>query len=178
MRCKTVNLKVHANVFVVCCCTCSCWDIEKKNVLRYISGLWNVQKHCVFCWALQNLSVASCVEVASPLLWLDYTVTRGMGTSGNVDYRCWPSYSQQGCVLSVHSAREAAYICNSHSQCNSFTLTGQTTWTGSLKHRSAPPFFSSVRNVMFFCYICFPAHFSLNKSYYISFMYKYWKCPI
>lgn len=61
---------------------------------------------------------------------LDYTVMRGMGTSGNVEYRCWPSYSQQGCVLSVHSAREAAHICNSHSQCSSFTLTGQKTWTG------------------------------------------------
>ncbi|KAF3844893.1 hypothetical protein F7725_008056 [Dissostichus mawsoni] len=48
------------------------------------------------------------------------------------EYRCWPSYSQQGCLLSVHSAREAAFICNSHSQCNSFTLTGQKTWTGRL----------------------------------------------
>ncbi|XP_023209090.1 LOW QUALITY PROTEIN: extracellular tyrosine-protein kinase PKDCC [Xiphophorus maculatus] len=60
----------------------------------------------------------------------DYTVMRDMSPSGNGEYRCWPSYSQQGCVLSVHSAREAAYICNSHSQCNSFTLTGQKTWTG------------------------------------------------
>uniref|UniRef100_A0A3P8TWT6 Extracellular tyrosine-protein kinase PKDCC n=1 Tax=Amphiprion percula TaxID=161767 RepID=A0A3P8TWT6_AMPPE len=65
-----------------------------------------------------------------PSVVKDYTVMRGMGTSGNVEYRCWPSYSQQGCVLSVHSAKEAAYICNSHSQCNSFTLTGQKTWTG------------------------------------------------
>ncbi|XP_014843349.1 PREDICTED: extracellular tyrosine-protein kinase PKDCC [Poecilia mexicana] len=60
----------------------------------------------------------------------DYTVMRDMSTSGNGEYRCWPSYSQQGCVLSVHSAREAAHICNSHSQCSSFTLTGQKTWTG------------------------------------------------
>nr|XP_019940788.1 PREDICTED: extracellular tyrosine-protein kinase PKDCC [Paralichthys olivaceus] len=67
-----------------------------------------------------------------PSIIRDYTVIRGMGTSGNVEYRCWPSYSQQGCVLSVHSAKEAAYICNSHSQCNSFTLTGQKTWTGRL----------------------------------------------
>ncbi|XP_037603309.1 extracellular tyrosine-protein kinase PKDCC [Sebastes umbrosus] len=67
-----------------------------------------------------------------PSIIRDYTVMRGMGTSGNAEYRCWPSYSQQGCVLSVHSAREAAYICNSHSQCNSFTLTGQKTWTGRL----------------------------------------------
>ncbi|XP_023154739.2 extracellular tyrosine-protein kinase PKDCC [Amphiprion ocellaris] len=67
-----------------------------------------------------------------PSVVKDYTVMRGMGTSGNVEYRCWPSYSQQGCVLSVHSAKEAAYICNSHSQCNSFTLTGQKTWTGRL----------------------------------------------
>lgn len=79
---------------------------------------------------LQNHSITSCIEVASHLLCSDYTVIRGMGTSGNVEYRCWPSYSQQGCVLSVHSAREAAYICNSHSQCNSFTLSGQKTWTG------------------------------------------------
>ncbi|XP_068608475.1 extracellular tyrosine-protein kinase PKDCC [Brachionichthys hirsutus] len=62
----------------------------------------------------------------------DYTLMRGMVTSGNEEYRCWPSYSQQGCVLSVHSAREAACICNAHSQCNSFTLTGQKTWTGRL----------------------------------------------
>ncbi|XP_008284565.1 protein kinase domain-containing protein, cytoplasmic [Stegastes partitus] len=67
-----------------------------------------------------------------PSVVKDYTVMRGMGTSGNVEYRCWPSYSQQGCVLSVHSAKEAAHICNSHSQCNSFTLTGQKTWTGRL----------------------------------------------
>ncbi|KAG7511245.1 Extracellular tyrosine-protein kinase PKDCC [Solea senegalensis] len=67
-----------------------------------------------------------------PSIIRDYNVIRGMGTSGNAEYRCWPSYSQQGCVLSVSSAREAAYICNSHSQCNSFTLTGHTTWTGRL----------------------------------------------
>ncbi|KAK9533701.1 hypothetical protein VZT92_008803 [Zoarces viviparus] len=67
-----------------------------------------------------------------PSIIRDYTVMRGMGTSGNAEYRCWPSYSQQGCVLSVHSAREAAFICNSHSQCNSFTLTGRKTWTGRL----------------------------------------------
>ncbi|XP_042356682.1 extracellular tyrosine-protein kinase PKDCC [Plectropomus leopardus] len=67
-----------------------------------------------------------------PSIIRDYTVMRGMGTSGNAEYRCWPSYSQQGCVLSVHSAKEAAHICNSHSQCNSFTLTGQKTWTGRL----------------------------------------------
>lgn len=66
----------------------------------------------------------------SPSIIRDYTLMQAMGTSGNVEYRCWPSYSQQGCVLSVHSATEAAHICNSHSQCNSFTLTGQKTWTG------------------------------------------------
>ncbi|KAM7375888.1 hypothetical protein PAMP_005650 [Pampus punctatissimus] len=67
-----------------------------------------------------------------PSIIKDYTVMRGMGTSGNVEYRCWPSYSQQGCVLSVHSAREAAHICNSHSQCSSFSLSGRKTWTGHL----------------------------------------------
>lgn len=67
-----------------------------------------------------------------PSIIRDFTVMRGMGTSGNAEYRCWPSYSQEGCVLSVHSAREGALICNSHSQCNSFTLTGRKTWTGRL----------------------------------------------
>ncbi|XP_053191753.1 extracellular tyrosine-protein kinase PKDCC [Scomber japonicus] len=67
-----------------------------------------------------------------PSIIRDYTVMRGMGTSGNVEYRCWPSYSQQGCVLSVHSAREAAYICNSHPHCSSFSLSGHKTWTGRL----------------------------------------------
>uniref|UniRef100_A0A3Q2ZZB2 Protein kinase domain containing, cytoplasmic n=2 Tax=Kryptolebias marmoratus TaxID=37003 RepID=A0A3Q2ZZB2_KRYMA len=67
-----------------------------------------------------------------PSIIRDYTAVRGMGTSGNVEYRCWPSYSQQGCVLSVHSAREAAHICNSHPQCGSFALTAQRTWTGRL----------------------------------------------
>ncbi|XP_076021758.1 extracellular tyrosine-protein kinase PKDCC [Genypterus blacodes] len=62
----------------------------------------------------------------------DYSVMRGMGTSGNVEYRCWPSYSQQGCVLSVHSAQEAASICSSHSHCTSFSLSGHKTWTGRL----------------------------------------------
>uniref|UniRef100_A0A3B4FY33 Protein kinase domain containing, cytoplasmic b n=1 Tax=Pundamilia nyererei TaxID=303518 RepID=A0A3B4FY33_9CICH len=59
------------------------------------------------------------LENLSPSIIRDHTVMRGMGTSGNVEYRCWPSCSQQGCVLSVHS-------------CNSFTLTGQKTWTGRL----------------------------------------------
>lgn len=66
-----------------------------------------------------------------------------MGVAGSGDYRCWPSYSQQGCVLSVHSAREAAFICSSHAQCSSFTLTGQRTWTGE----STPP-------ARLLCYIC------------------------
>ncbi|XP_028995819.1 extracellular tyrosine-protein kinase PKDCC [Betta splendens] len=65
-----------------------------------------------------------------PSVTRDYAVMRGMATSGDVEYRCWPSYSQQGCVLSVHGAREAAFICNSHSQCNSFTLSGHKTWAG------------------------------------------------
>uniref|UniRef100_A0A673LSU6 Extracellular tyrosine-protein kinase PKDCC n=1 Tax=Sinocyclocheilus rhinocerous TaxID=307959 RepID=A0A673LSU6_9TELE len=49
-----------------------------------------------------------------------------------MEYRCWPSYNQQGCVLSVHSAREAALICSSHPQCTSFSLSSEKTWTGQL----------------------------------------------
>uniref|UniRef100_A0A671R030 Extracellular tyrosine-protein kinase PKDCC n=1 Tax=Sinocyclocheilus anshuiensis TaxID=1608454 RepID=A0A671R030_9TELE len=58
------------------------------------------------------------------------SVTRGMRSVANMEYRCWPSYNQQGCVLSVHSAREAALICSSHPQCTSFSLSSEKTWTG------------------------------------------------
>ncbi|KAI1895665.1 hypothetical protein AGOR_G00108560 [Albula goreensis] len=60
----------------------------------------------------------------------DYTALRGVRASGGVAYRCWPSYSQQACLLSVHNASEAALICSSHPHCTSFTLGGQVTWTG------------------------------------------------
>lgn len=52
------------------------------------------------------------------------------------DYKCWPSYSHLGCLLSIHSPEEAAAICNSQSQCQSFILTQQRTWTGELGQRS------------------------------------------
>lgn len=61
----------------------------------------------------------------------DYLLLQRVGGSGG-DYRCWLSHSAQGCVLSVHSPREAAHICNAHSQCSSFSLTGQRTWSGRL----------------------------------------------
>lgn len=87
--------------------------------------------HLILCTT--RLKMSRWPHASSPLRRSDYTVVPGAGTSGNVDYRCWPSHSQQGCVLSVHSAREAAHICNSHSQCNSFTLTGRRTWTGQFE---------------------------------------------
>uniref|UniRef100_A0A674HY54 Extracellular tyrosine-protein kinase PKDCC n=1 Tax=Terrapene triunguis TaxID=2587831 RepID=A0A674HY54_9SAUR len=47
------------------------------------------------------------------------------------DYKCWPSYSHLGCLLSIYNAEEAAAICNSQPQCQSFIVTQQRTWTGS-----------------------------------------------
>nr|XP_033791549.1 extracellular tyrosine-protein kinase PKDCC isoform X2 [Geotrypetes seraphini] len=46
------------------------------------------------------------------------------------NYRCWPSYHHQGCLLSVFDLREAIEVCESHSQCKAFVWTNQTTWTG------------------------------------------------
>eukprot|EP00062_Callorhinchus_milii_P008043 gi/632950406/ref/XP_007890699.1/ PREDICTED: protein kinase domain-containing protein, cytoplasmic [Callorhinchus milii] len=46
------------------------------------------------------------------------------------NYRCWPSYHHEGCLLSVYDLNEAMEICDSHSQCRAFVLTNQTTWTG------------------------------------------------
>uniref|UniRef100_A0A8B9KL23 Protein kinase domain containing, cytoplasmic b n=1 Tax=Astyanax mexicanus TaxID=7994 RepID=A0A8B9KL23_ASTMX len=56
---------------------------------------------------------------------------QGVKTAGDMDYRCWPSYEQQACVLSVHNALEAAHICSSHPQCTSFSLSRQRTWTAN-----------------------------------------------
>ncbi|XP_069810432.1 extracellular tyrosine-protein kinase PKDCC [Dendropsophus ebraccatus] len=46
------------------------------------------------------------------------------------DYRCWPSYHHNGCLLSVFDINEAIEVCESHSQCQAFIWTNQTTWTG------------------------------------------------
>ncbi|KAJ8248331.1 hypothetical protein GJAV_G00240870 [Gymnothorax javanicus] len=46
------------------------------------------------------------------------------------NYRCWPSYQHDGCMLSVFSVREAIGVCESHAQCRAFVMTNQTTWTG------------------------------------------------
>uniref|UniRef100_A0A674C845 Extracellular tyrosine-protein kinase PKDCC-like n=1 Tax=Salmo trutta TaxID=8032 RepID=A0A674C845_SALTR len=67
-----------------------------------------------------------------PSIIRDYAVMKGMSISGNMEYRCWPSYNHQGCMLSVHSDKEAAFICNSLPQCTSFSLSNQRTWTGRL----------------------------------------------
>uniref|UniRef100_A0A8C6ZBY9 Extracellular tyrosine-protein kinase PKDCC-like n=1 Tax=Nothoprocta perdicaria TaxID=30464 RepID=A0A8C6ZBY9_NOTPE len=65
-----------------------------------------------------------------PLLLKEYISLKGFRTVEAEDYKCWPSYSHLGCLLSVHSAEEAAAICNSQSQCQSFIVTQQRTWTG------------------------------------------------
>ncbi|XP_036429689.1 extracellular tyrosine-protein kinase PKDCC isoform X2 [Colossoma macropomum] len=46
------------------------------------------------------------------------------------NYRCWPSYQHDGCMLSVYDVREAIGVCESHAQCRAFVLTNQSTWTG------------------------------------------------
>ncbi|XP_071972284.1 extracellular tyrosine-protein kinase PKDCC-like [Engystomops pustulosus] len=61
----------------------------------------------------------------------EYTVLKGYrmnDTDG--EFRCWPSYNHQGCLLSVHSAAEAAQFCNARPQCRNFIISEQRTWTG------------------------------------------------
>ncbi|XP_056122365.1 extracellular tyrosine-protein kinase PKDCC [Rhinichthys klamathensis goyatoka] len=72
------------------------------------------------------------LESLPPSITRDYAVLKGMRSVANMEYRCRLSYNQQGCVLSVHSAREAALICSSHPQCTSFSLSSERTWTGRL----------------------------------------------
>ncbi|XP_016134095.1 extracellular tyrosine-protein kinase PKDCC-like [Sinocyclocheilus grahami] len=46
------------------------------------------------------------------------------------NYRCWPSYQHDACLLSVFSVDEAIDVCESHAQCRAFVITNQSTWTG------------------------------------------------
>ncbi|XP_067848277.1 extracellular tyrosine-protein kinase PKDCC-like [Heptranchias perlo] len=63
--------------------------------------------------------------------WLeDYKIFEGFRIQENTDYKCWPSYNHQGCLLSVYNREEAAAICHSQQQCQSFIITHQTTWSG------------------------------------------------
>ncbi|KFQ26520.1 Protein kinase domain-containing protein, cytoplasmic, partial [Mesitornis unicolor] len=65
-----------------------------------------------------------------PLHLKDYTPLKGFRAVEGEDYKCWPSYSHLGCLLSVHGAEEAAAICDSQPQCQSFVVTQRRTWTG------------------------------------------------
>ncbi|KAI1237609.1 Extracellular tyrosine-protein kinase PKDCC, partial [Lamprotornis superbus] len=65
-----------------------------------------------------------------PLLLKDYISLKGFRTVEGEGYKCWPSYSHLGCLLSIHNAEEAAAICNSQLQCQSFIITQHRTWTG------------------------------------------------
>ncbi|KAM4607389.1 extracellular tyrosine-protein kinase PKDCC [Polymixia lowei] len=46
------------------------------------------------------------------------------------NYRCWPSFQHDACLLSVFSLQEAVRVCESHAHCTAFVLTNQRTWTG------------------------------------------------
>ncbi|XP_075049688.1 extracellular tyrosine-protein kinase PKDCC-like isoform X3 [Mixophyes fleayi] len=61
----------------------------------------------------------------------DYTVLQGFRINEtDEDFSCWPSYSYQGCLLSVHDPTEAAELCNSRPHCRNFVIGQQRTWTG------------------------------------------------
>ncbi|XP_067894397.1 extracellular tyrosine-protein kinase PKDCC-like [Heterodontus francisci] len=63
--------------------------------------------------------------------WLeDYKIFEGFRIQDNSDYKCWPSYNHRSCLLSVHNREEAAAICHSQKQCQSFIFTRQATWPG------------------------------------------------
>ncbi|KAJ6661896.1 hypothetical protein lerEdw1_013067 [Lerista edwardsae] len=67
----------------------------------------------------------------------EYIALNGLHSVDSEDYKCWLSYSNSGCVLSVHNAEEAAVICNSHPHCQRFIVTPKKTWTGKRKRLSS-----------------------------------------
>ncbi|XP_018416586.1 PREDICTED: extracellular tyrosine-protein kinase PKDCC-like [Nanorana parkeri] len=61
----------------------------------------------------------------------EYSALRGFRVNETTDdFRCWPSYNHQGCLLSMHSAAEAAEFCIRHSHCWNFVIGQHRTWTG------------------------------------------------
>ncbi|KAF7251616.1 Extracellular tyrosine-protein kinase PKDCC [Varanus komodoensis] len=60
----------------------------------------------------------------------EYIALKGFHHTDAEDYKCWPSYSRLGCMISVHNTEEAASICSSHPQCQRFIITPERTWTG------------------------------------------------
>ncbi|XP_040188367.1 extracellular tyrosine-protein kinase PKDCC-like [Rana temporaria] len=61
----------------------------------------------------------------------EYSAQKGFRINETTnDFRCWPSYNHQGCLLSMHSATEAAQFCSSHPRCWNFMIGQQRTWTG------------------------------------------------
>nr|XP_033808473.1 extracellular tyrosine-protein kinase PKDCC-like [Geotrypetes seraphini] len=60
----------------------------------------------------------------------EYRILKGFHLQEAQDYKCWPSYSHLSCLLSIHNEDEAAVICNSHPQCESFIVGEHRTWTG------------------------------------------------
>ncbi|XP_030071238.1 extracellular tyrosine-protein kinase PKDCC [Microcaecilia unicolor] len=60
----------------------------------------------------------------------EYQILKGLRLQEAEDYKCWPSYSHLGCLLSIHNADEAAEICSSNPQCQSFTIGERRMWTG------------------------------------------------
>ncbi|TSK42136.1 Extracellular tyrosine-protein kinase PKDCC [Bagarius yarrelli] len=60
---------------------------------------------------------------------IKYKQVKNMPIPGD-NYRCWPSYQHDKCMLSVYSVDEAIGVCESHAQCKAFIMTNQSTWTG------------------------------------------------
>uniref|UniRef100_K7G8D8 Extracellular tyrosine-protein kinase PKDCC-like n=1 Tax=Pelodiscus sinensis TaxID=13735 RepID=K7G8D8_PELSI len=60
----------------------------------------------------------------------EYITLKGFRTMEVQDYKCWLSYSHLGCVLSIHNTEDAAAMCNSQPQCQSFIVMQERTWTG------------------------------------------------
>uniref|UniRef100_A0A8D2M6W6 FAM69 protein-kinase domain-containing protein n=1 Tax=Zonotrichia albicollis TaxID=44394 RepID=A0A8D2M6W6_ZONAL len=78
----------------------------------------------------QSLECTWSVSPDSLFLSPDYVSLKGFRTVEGEGHKCWPSYSHLGCLLSIHSAEEAAAICNSQLHCHSFIVTQHRTWTG------------------------------------------------
>ncbi|KAG8443601.1 hypothetical protein GDO86_008953 [Hymenochirus boettgeri] len=91
------------------------WGVDET--LDQLEKVFYLYRYGLYLPNVTDNSTADYKEVAH------YTVV-------DEDYKCWPSYHHNGCLLSVFDLNEAKDICRSHSQCQAFVWTNQTTWTG------------------------------------------------
>lgn len=102
-------------------------NVYKSILLCCMSGVISLYKCSIIIQSIKKNSGSN----SSFSLLTEYKRISDASIAGE-NYRCWPSYQHDGCMLSVFSVVEAIDVCESHAQCRAFIMTNQSTWTGNI----------------------------------------------